>query len=164
MNPALALGVAIVLTLGTWSCDAVYGVDRSADIDSMPPLDCVSKVVSSAPGVTSVAYRETEGSRPVTWSGIQTADAVHTFFYKGAAGSHIRGVLQIVRGYNGKTQFSQSLGEINIVPSQADIDATRPVMRHIEKALDFQCGLSALSSQVVETCSGVQRDSLPSAN
>jgi hypothetical protein len=127
----------------------------------MPPLDCVRTVISSAPGITNVQYREDEGSRPVTWSGIQTADTVHTFFYKGAAGSHIVGVLQIISSYNGGVQFGQRLLAINVAPSQADIDATRPVMRYIEKALGSRCGLSALSSQITEVCRGVQCGPMP---
>jgi hypothetical protein len=154
---AAALALApIVLTLGSWSCDMLYGVSRGGAIDSMPSLDCVRKVVLSAPGVTSIEYRQTEGRRPISWSGIEAADAVHTFLYKGAAGSHVMGVLQIISSYNGKVQFSQHLLAINVAPSQADIDATRPVMRCIEKALGSQCGLSALSSQVTEWCRGVQ--------
>ena len=127
----------------------------------MPLLDCVRTVISLAPGVTNVQYREDEESRPVTWSGIQTADAVHNFSYKGAAGSHIVGVLQIIRSYNGEVQFSQRLLAINLAPSQADIDATRPVMRYIEKALGARCGLSALSSQITEVCRGVQCGPMP---
>lgn len=157
LRHATALGfVVIVARLGARSCDAVYGVSHAAAIDSMPLPDCVSKAISSAPGVTSVEYHETVGDRPITWSGVQRPDVVHTFSYKGATDSHVVGVLVITQEYDGRGQFSQYLTKINIVPSQEDIDATRPVMRYIERALDSQCGMSALSSQVSESSLGVQ--------
>ena len=125
-------------------CDASYGVYRTARLDSLPPLKCVSRAIETSPGVAFVRY-ENSTSEPV----------VHTFTYRGIEGSHIGGALQLIISSDRDVSFSHSLMMLNKNPPQQDIDATRPVMQHIEEALASQCGATQLPAEIEEQCRGV---------
>jgi hypothetical protein len=132
--------------------DSVYGYRRSADLETMPSVDCVRKSIRSVPGVASVDFQQSTGSRPLTWTGVQAADEVYNFSFNGLPGSHIGGDLQITRNYKSETKFSESVLSMGGPPPRENIDATRPVMEKIEGALAARCGLSTLPVQIRETC------------
>lgn len=83
---------------------------------------------------------------------------------RSSIGAHPRatfcGVVQLVENYKGDVAFSQTLLSINSKPPQAEIDATRPVMRTIEANLIHQCGLTKLGTGVRESCTGVECEPL----
>ncbi|HWY61760.1 MAG TPA: hypothetical protein VNW15_07650 [Rhizomicrobium sp.] len=153
------LSVAL-LALGLAGCDTANGVRRSADLDSFPSLDCVRTVVSSAPGVVKSEYRQDEGGTAITLSGLKPEGPTHTITYVGTEESQIWGALQIHQDVRGGISFWQSLIEINAVPPQKAIDASRPVMRQIEFDLASKCGLPELPARVKEWCQRVQCSSL----
>ena len=132
----------------TWplaGCDIGYGIVREARLESAPPLECVNRVIEGAPGVTSVQnLGTTQGS----------SYSVSSIGYSGTKESHIFGTLQVYI-YDSYALFNQSHVRLNIVPPQAEIDATRPVMQYIEDATATECGLPSLPSRVEEECFGV---------
>jgi hypothetical protein len=136
-------------------CDASYGVSRTAKLDSLPPPLCVQQVIKASPGVVFVRYDHPQDHDDLFGS-------TYTFTYAGAEGSHIRGALQIHDSLD--VSFSHSLMMIGVYPPQEDVDATRPVMRHIEDALASQCGMTQLPERIEEECSGVECDPFKISN
>ena len=149
----IALNAAFLLT----GCDPIYGVMRKADLDSAPPLECVRHAVEAAPGVVSVDNKESHTGKglfhPTPW--------VYSYFYHGAPSSNVVGVLQLYKDYEGRFSYKNYLWRMHEPPTQAAIDATRPVMRAIEKNLALQCGITELASGVREDCTGVACNPLP---
>jgi hypothetical protein len=109
----------------------------------------VGEVIRATPGVDDVRYKYLEQERVFSLSGAK--DQVYAFSYKG--GSNVRGGLTFTVEPNQSVEFQQSLTCIG-GPSQASIDATRPVMIRIEEALAESCGLTNLRTSVVERRSG----------
>jgi len=147
---AVALGICALLFVCTSACDVLYGVHRSAPIDNDPSPECVERVLHAMPEIATVRHEQVLGSRPLTWSGLHEPDVFQNFFYQGP--DHIIGVLQYSKDYRGRMSLSQSNLELNRVPPQADVTATRPVMKRIESALEAQCGLRNLTSKITEWC------------
>jgi hypothetical protein len=58
--------------------------------------------------------------------------------------------------YDGKTNFSQHLLEINRKPPQDLINGTRPVMYWVEQRLEEECGMTGLTTSIQEFCRGVE--------
>jgi hypothetical protein len=143
----------LALLIGFAGCDPIYGVSRRATVGRMPDSAKVRSIVQHTPGVGSVRYQQTEGSKPVTLGGIQPPTAVHTFMYTG--GSDVHGVLQFTVDYRNRVQYSQTCLQMFQPPPQQWIDATLPVMKHIELRLQSVPGLSGLESSVVQRCDGV---------
>jgi hypothetical protein len=102
----------------------------------------VHQAIEASPGVAFVRYDA-------------TSEAVYTFTYGGTEESHIRGALQLIMRNSRDDSLSQPLMMLGIYPPQQDIDATRPVMQHIEAALASQCGIVQLPARIEEQCSGV---------
>lgn len=146
------VGQTLIVTLvGSLSaCDTSYGVMRSTPIQVDPTPECVERVLRSTPGIASVEYKHSSGGRDLTLSGIKPPILVESFFYKGP--DNVRGVLQYTKDYDGTMEFSQSLTEINVIPPQEYITATRPVMYKVELDLERECGLVGLTSRIKEWC------------
>jgi hypothetical protein len=150
---ALALRAALVcvLTVSLSGCDFVYGVTRNAKLDTEPSQECVSRVIKNSPGVTQVRYEARHDGKglfhPSPW--------VYNYLYRGTPENHVVGVLQITKEYDGQLSYHDTLLDLNIKPPQAEIDATRPVMRKIEVELENQCGAVGLPANIKETCTGV---------
>jgi hypothetical protein len=123
---------AICLMLVLSGCDFVYGVSRNATLNSLPSLACVEKVVRETPGVATVETRVEPGGRPLTLTGIHDPDQNYYFIYHGSEGSYIWGALLLSRRYDGTAELLQDNERLNDKPPQAEIDASRPVMRKIE--------------------------------
>jgi hypothetical protein len=139
--------------VATSGCDFIYGVNRRAPIPAAPNFTCVERVIRRAPGVEDVRYSQTEGSRPLTWTGLKPPTVVHTFIYRDA---QVFGALQITVEYDGETEFAQTLVDINPKPPQPVIDASRPVMHWIEQRLESECGMTGLTDAIKEDCPGVE--------
>jgi hypothetical protein len=140
--------VAVVLA----ACDTLYGVKRRASLSRLPRVDCVRATLETMPEIERVDYHAWAGSRPVIWTGIQSADQVHTFVF---SGDGVQGAVQLVVDYEGNVEFSDTLLQINQKPPQQLIDRTRPVMRALEARLEQRCGVEGLARDVRETCRGV---------
>jgi hypothetical protein len=147
VEPAAIL-VAVVLA----ACDFLYGVNRRAALARLPQVDCVRETLETTPGIDQVDYGAGVGSRPITWTGLQAADQVHTFLFRGDG---VQGAVQFVVGYDGDVEFSDTLLELNRKPPQELIDGTRPVMRNLEARLEQRCAVEGLVREVHETCWGV---------
>jgi hypothetical protein len=145
--------VAIVGITALCACDILYGVKRRAELAQAPSFDCVRSVIASTPGIERVEYRAWEGSRPLTLSGLERADRIHTFVYRGDG---VSGAVQFVIDYKGEVRFSDTLLLLHEKPSQTDIDRTRPVMQAIEAGLEARCNLGGLVSSIREFCRGVE--------
>ena len=142
------LTFALIVSLS--GCDVLYGVRRSAPIHSDPTPECVERVLRSTPEIASVEHKQETGGRPLTWTGIKSPTVVENFLYQGP--NNVQGVLQYTKDYDGRMAFWQSNIEMNRVPPQEVITATRPVMRKVELALEAQCGLIGLATHVAEWC------------
>lgn len=141
----------IIAAVAMSGCDSSYGLTRTAEIQSMPSSDCVLHAIESAPGVTGVQRQKPEDSRSL----LGPVHSVSNFTYHGSEGSHIRGALQLIERDNGEMHLTQSLVAINVAPPQDEIDATRPVMQHIEQTIASECGIPSLPSFIRENCRGV---------
>jgi len=132
----------------------IYGVSRTAQVSHVPHPNQVKKTIASVPGVEKVTHTFSEGGRPIKHYRIQAPDKVYEFTYSG--GANIHGDLYFVMDYSGKIFFSQYLLRMHQPPPQEWVDATRPVMKLIEMRLEQECGLTGLSTSVVERCNGVK--------
>lgn len=149
---AALLPILFMLT----GCDVLYGVRRTAVLDQVPSLECVSSVVSTTSGVATVEKKSEQSGVAVTLSGQKDpAYIVDNFFFRGIEGSNIVGVLQILQDHRGTITFTHSLFGINRKPPQKEVDATRPIMKRIEDRLVSECGIVQLPAHIQETCSGV---------
>jgi hypothetical protein len=159
-----------IITPTLAGCDMMYGVNRSAKLQSFPSLDCIHDVIATAPGVTFVKRSEDRGGKAITLSGLKDDGTTYTFWYhgsetfpytgekvilKGHDVSRIAGDLQVHQDHRGIIWFSQTLYGLNERPPQETVDSSRPVMRWIEQALAQQCGIAQLSEEVRESCNGV---------
>jgi hypothetical protein len=127
-------------------------VSRVAPLDRTPPAVCVESAIRSVPAVIEVRHERKDGSRPLTFTGVQDPDQLDYFYYKTAdAGA----TLYIKTDYKGRVELSQHLIDINRRPPQHDVDAIRSIMRQIEQALEAQCEVTNLATSIDEHCSGV---------
>jgi hypothetical protein len=141
---------AIAMAGSLSACDPVYGVWRGAPIHVDPSTECVARVLRATPGIDSVEYKHSTGGRPLTWTGIKPPTLVETFIYHGQ--SNVRGVLQYTKDYDGRRTFEQYDVGMGHGPPQEEVNATRPVMRKVEVALESQCGLIGLATHTTESC------------
>ena len=148
--------IVSILALSLAGCDPVYGVSRSALLDTFPSLDCMRAAVVATPGVVNVQYRQEEGGTALTLSGLKPEEPTHSFIYKGSENSELSGALQVHRDHRGTISLVQTHLAMNTIPTQKSIDVVRPVMLHIEHDLAINCGLPELPARVTEWCHGVQ--------
>jgi hypothetical protein len=94
MFAQVALSLTIVFALA--GCDTLYGVRRSARLDSLPPLDCVRRVIRETPGVASVTESHDVSGRELTLTGLHPAGDVYYFRFQGTNESHVLGVVHFV--------------------------------------------------------------------
>lgn len=144
------------ITAALSGCDFVYGVNRSAQLDALPSLDCVRQAIQSTPGIETVDERSGTTFRELTFSGLHPPDPIYYFNYRGPEARHIRGVVQLTTNWRGYVDFTDYNMRMNEKPPQAEIDATRPVMREIERRLSDHCGVTKLQSPIHEWCHGVK--------
>lgn len=158
----LRFAVLAALSVALAACDIAYGVMRSAQLASAPPLECVHDVVASADGVIAVRYkRDTETGTAITVAGLKPNGPNDAFFFEGTKESNIRGVTQLFQDHTGLVEFTDSQLRLNSIPPQKSIDASRPVMQQIELGLSRNCGLPDLPSKISEWCQGVVCKPLP---
>lgn len=117
----------------------------------MPNAAMVGEVIRATPGVDEVRFKYLEHERRFSFSNAK--DPVYAFSYKG--GSNVWGDLSFTVEPNQSVEFHQEITCIG-GPSQASIDATRPIMIQIEEALADSCGLTNLRTSVVERRTGGQ--------
>lgn len=145
--PALLLLPLMLLT----GCDPISGYRRSARVDFVPDPSRVGSIIQSTPGVERVEYWSPQSGRVQTFVGVKPASDICEFLYSG--GSNVHGILQFTVDSKGGVKYEQSLMLRQWrPPSREWIDATCPVMIHIEKELAEQCGLTNLPTSVVEEC------------
>jgi hypothetical protein len=161
--PLSQLGMPAVCTalcLFGSGCDRVSGLYREAQIDVDPTPQCVERVLRSMPEIWTVTHLQRHVSgRPITLSGIQEPDVTETFSYEGP--NHVWGYLGYTKDYKGRMSLRQYITKMGGAPPQEDVTATRPVMMHVEIALEAQCGLHNLAARIKEWCSGVQCPPIP---
>jgi hypothetical protein len=133
------------------SCDAIYGINRHASLPVAPDLACIEEAIRSVPGVLGV-HRRDDDTHTLTLTGVHREE-LHYFAYDVGRGG---ATLLLTVYYNGEAELSQHLVRINERPAQAELDAVRPVMIRIEKALEERCGVRPLL--VDESLSGVKCD------
>lgn len=135
----------VVATLGATllaSCEASFGVLRTAELSIAPSLACVRHVIAAVPGIETVEVRTADESygRPTT-----------RFSYRGVAlGARVSAEI-ILQTIDGRVSFSNSAVR-GAPPPQSYIDATRPIMVRIERKLIESCNMEELR-QVEEVCS-----------
>jgi hypothetical protein len=136
------------LVLGTAACPLFPkpGVTRSAQLTSMPSLECVRAAILSTPGVHDVRLEQVEIYEP-------TMSTNYYFIYRGTQGSLVAATLYVSASPEGGVLLGQTSPS---GASQEQIDATRPVMQRIEDSLATDCGLASLPSRIREQCLGVR--------
>lgn len=152
-----------LLLLALPACDSVYAVNRSARLDALPALDCVQAAIAATPGVAEVRRGQARTGREQTLTGLHSPGTADYFIYRGAEGSNVRGVVQLEAEGRRSVHFSQHLVRVNAEVPAADIEASRPVMRRIERQLADRCGLSEVAA-VREQCLGLDCPPLADAD
>ena len=139
-----AFGVLVLTWL--FGCDRDYGIIRGADLTRFPDPKCVRRVLDATPGLSSV--REASFDNDAQRRASQPGDH-HYFFYEGP---RVEGHLAIIVEEPGHISFRQSFLRVAEKPPQDMIDATRAVMRSVEKRLEAECEVAGLSAAVYELC------------
>jgi hypothetical protein len=135
-----------ILLITLCGCDWMVGIRREAKLSEIPSIECVSNVISTTPGVVNVSQSsQFYESSPRLFVTVP-AHTDYFFVYSGKKGSNIKGTLKIQRNTAGETVFSQSLLYLNIGPTKAELEASRPIMMTIENQLFNQCGIPELST------------------
>jgi len=150
------VGLAVTLT----ACDVLNGVRRSAKLDALPDLACVEAAIRDTPPIETVTRTTAQSGKAITITGVKPAGDVYNFIFKGSEESNVFGVVQFATNWRGYVEFSNYDYRINTKPPQSEIDATRPVMQNIEKALHNRCGIDTLAPGVTEYCHGIECKSL----
>lgn len=152
---SLPLVLAIAAALLAGGCDQLYGVRRTAELSGQPELECVRSAIEHTEGVTSVTYRASHDGK-----GLFHANPwVYDYVYRGPDG--IWGSLQLIRDYNGHFSYENTRFAMHKPPPQGAIDATRPVMRLMEKNIAARCAIIELNAAVSESCTGISCKPLP---
>jgi hypothetical protein len=139
--PKVVLSCAIVVVLG---CEREYGVHRTALLQAYPDLACIRGVIERAPGIGRVT--ETSPREPRTTGAPRGS---HYFSYEGPS---VSAHLAVVAETNGEISLSQTLMQVDSPPPQEMIDATRAVMRSLERQLENDCAMNGLASSTKEFC------------
>lgn len=155
--------IPLVMLLVLPACDTVYAVNRSARLDALPALDCVQAAIATTPGVAEVRRGQARTGREQTLTGLHSPGMADYFIYRGTEGSNIRGVVQLEAEGRRNVHFSQHLVRVNAEVPAAEIDASRPVMRRIERRLAERCGLAQVVA-VREQCLGLDCPALGDAD
>jgi hypothetical protein len=148
--------ILLCVALAISGCDPIYGISRGASLDGMPQVNCVESAIKETPGTIDVKYQYSVGGRPLTLTGIQGPDEVHSFIFSGGPDSHIHGAVQVTLHYDKTATFAETLLRMWERPPQEDIDATIPVMHEIEARLEARCNLSPTPMKTYERCIGVR--------
>jgi len=127
-------------------CDTGYGISRFTRVNSLPDFNAVVSHIQKYPEIDEVKYWQEEGSRPLTYSGIQPATQVYYISYKGQ--KNIRGTIHFTEDYKGNIFFHQYLIFLNRPVPREMIKATVPIMQRIEKDLEEQFGFTNLQKKI----------------
>jgi hypothetical protein len=134
---AAALGATLLA-----SCEASFGVFRTAELSVAPSASCVRDVIAAIPEIETVDVRTAKEAygRPTT-----------RFGYHGVApGAQVHGEI-VLQTVDDRVMFS-SYAITGVPPPQSYIDATRPIMVRIERNLIETCNMEELR-HVEEVCS-----------
>ena len=137
-----------VMLLGTIlsGCDTIHGVNRKAEVYSLPDFKAVVSHIKKYPEIDEVEYRVDIGGKPLTFSGIKPPDKIYYISYKGR--KNVSGTIHFKKDYNGNITFNQYLLQMNSRPPQEQIDATVPVMEKIEKDLEKNFGVVGIKKNI----------------
>ena len=142
---------AIATLMGLSGCDTMYGINRTGTVLLPSSWECIANSIRSVPGITKVTYRRDEGSRPVTWRGVQRPDQVHRFLYQT---TDLSNQLYFLERFDGTIQYFHGRGYLNHKPPQAELDRFIPWIHLIEDSLNEKCGLGKISAK--EYCTGMR--------
>lgn len=134
----------LAVALSFAACDGPYGINRTADIERIPPVEGVLPIIRGTPGVDSVRY--------VLEDSVEAHEIIHTYSYYGRNG--VRGLIQFVQSRN-RTQFIHYWRQLGTPMSREQVEATIPLMRAIELRIETEAGLEGLARRVVQNCTRV---------
>jgi len=152
MRSLSVLGLALLSTMRFKACDYAHGIRRMAMLTEFPSKACIESAIRSVDGIEDVRYQESQGSLPLTLTGIKPRDNVYHFIY---SVNGIGAAMSIITNYKGEIQYSQNHMAMNSTPPQQDVDRIRSIMVQIEHALETRCGVRSLSESIEEICPGV---------
>jgi len=136
------------------ACDRYFGVVRSAsNLSLVPPYTCVIDALQSIPGIATVSSESRDGSRPLTFHGIEKPDKLTYYHYKYQG---VPGWVYFSVSYRGKADFRQGQLWLGVRPNQQSVDTLYPALGHIEEALETQCALGELAVKIHQQCYGVR--------
>jgi hypothetical protein len=162
MGRVVRVAIAFSGLLALAGCDWIYGVERNAQLATLPDFDCVERVIRQSPGVAMVEhFQVADSGATLTGAALQPNAPINYFRYWGGTGSGIRGVIQLDRNEDGSATFGNYDLEMNREVPQSEIDATRPVMLAIERRLSEQCGTREIPAGIHEDCLRVECRALP---
>jgi hypothetical protein len=151
MNRLLAIIAFILLLSG---CDPGFGLIRSAsNVSVVPSESCVVGALQDIRGIDEVSARTEDGSKPLTFHGIEKADKLQYFFYKYQG---IPGWLYFSISYRGRVSYRQGkiwLG-FRTPQEQEELDRLYPAFNLVERALETKCGMTNFTVGVHEQCVG----------
>jgi hypothetical protein len=130
----------------------MYGIQRNASLPSVPDLACVEAAIRSAPGVLGIQHEYTRSASADASTDVPREE--HYYFIYDVGAGHA--VLELAVNHYGEAKLSQYCSSLDVRPSQAALDAARPIIIRIENALRERCGITPLLVREVQ--SGVKCD------
>ncbi|WP_330959304.1 hypothetical protein [Photobacterium sp. 53610] len=146
----LLLTAFSVFILG--GCDTIYGVSRYSPVGAVRlPIECMVEATKLVAGVSDVEHRTEEGSRELTFGGVQQPEIIDRFLY---TYNGLNGNYYFRTNYKGIAEFRHTYIDINRRPLQSEIDKIRPVMIQIENSVSQNCQID-ISTKTIGNCMGV---------
>ena len=144
----------ITVVAGISGCDFWNGVTRQYSLPSPVEYDCVESVLAGHPMIEEYEYTQEDGSRQLTWGGLQEPDQLHRFSYR-LSGTEYRTSFYFLARYNGVFEYHHTFGCLNCIPPQEEVDKFRPFMLDLERRLERDCASSGIVEGAEEHCSKV---------
>ena len=120
-------------------CESDYGVNRGAELGTMPDPSCVSRAIHRTTGVSSVEERRSQESQRYRYEG--DGFWAHVYFYQESDGTVV---------------FLHRRVSVNERPATKEVATTRQMMRAVEKSIASDCGVPEFGAGVWEECIGVR--------
>lgn len=133
----MAGATALLVCLLIGGCEYDYGINRIAELKTMPDVDCVRRALADLREITSVD--ESHSEQPT----------FHRYRY---AGDGFWAYASFRRDADGTVVFLNSRISVNRRPSPEEVSTTRRIMRAVEGRLARECSLPDLVSKVSEEC------------
>lgn len=140
-------GRAVTIVAVVSACDVSHGVHHFAELPELPDPSCVRRVLEEMPEIDEIEYRQEEGSRPLTLTGLKRPEILHRFSYRWKRMASPGLTLSV--DYANRVTSQHGLRAVNRLLPPETIEAVHDAADAVERALEVQCGISGLQAAVL---------------